>query len=107
MTRLKITVLERAFNREIAEAHGSAAFKTGSDFGPCSSFEDGEEILLDEIAPPPGFCPRAWADIYGEIRTVANGGGHDFMKHPDSAISCCTNGIRPVIFRIERIDTKA
>jgi len=106
MARLKITVLERTFNREIAEAYGSDAFKTGTDFGPCPSFEDGAEIVLDGIAPPPGFCPRAWADIHGEVRMVANGGAQDFMRRPHSALSCCTNGIRPVIFRIERIDPK-
>ena len=103
MTRLKLTVLERTFNREIAEAYGAEAFKRGGDFGPCSRFEDGKVFCLDGITPPPGFCPRAWADIHGEVHMVANGGEQDFTKRHGSAISCCTDGIRPVIFRIERI----
>jgi len=103
MTRLKLTVLERTFNREIAEAYGAEAFKRGGDFGPCSRFKDGEVIRLDGITPPPEFCPRAWADIHGEVRMVASGGGQDFVKRPGSAISCCTDGIRPVVFRIERM----
>jgi len=103
MTRLRITVLERTFNREIAESYGSDAFKTGDSFGPCPRFEDGQGFLWDGAAPPPGFCPRAWADIHGEIRMVQSGGAHDFLKRPHAAISCCTDGIRPVVFRIERV----
>jgi len=34
---------------------------------------------------------------------VQSGGAHDFLKRPHAAISCCTDGIRPVVFRIERV----
>jgi uncharacterized repeat protein (TIGR04076 family) len=103
MARLKITVLERTFNEEIAEAYGSAGFKAGRGFGPCPNFRDGQSFVLDGLRKPLDFCSWAWADIHRAIRTVAFGGEDDFMKIPGSALGCCTDGMKPVIFRIERI----
>jgi len=105
MAKVKITVLERTFNPEIAEAYGSDAFKEGSGCGPCANFEDGQSFMLDGLSMPEGFCSRAWADIHGAVRTVAFGGEHHFMKIRGSAIVCCTDGMKPVVFRVERVDS--
>ena len=107
MAKLKITVLERTFNPEIAEAYGSEAFKQGSGFGPCPNFEEGQMFVLDGLSKPERFCNWAWADIHGAVRTVAFGGEHHFMKTPGSAIVCCTDGMKPVVFRLERVDSSA
>ena len=105
MAGLKITVLERTCNKELAEAFGSIEFLERDGGGPCSRFEDGQTFLLSVAECPSGFCERAWSDIQGEVRTVLSGGAHDFMKRPGSALGNCTSGIRPVIFRIERVDS--
>lgn len=105
MAKLRITVLERAFNEEIAEAYGFVGFKSGRGFGPCPNFEDGQAFVLDGLNKPDNFCNWAWADIHGAIRTVAFGGEHDYMLTRGSAISCCTDGMKPVIFKLERVDS--
>ena len=104
MAKVMISVLERTFNPEIAEAYGSDVFREGSRFGPCSDFDEGQSFILDGLNMPEGFCSRAWADIQGAVRTVAFGGEHHFMKTRGSAIVCCTDGMKPVVFRVERID---
>lgn len=105
MAKLKITVLERTFNPEIAEEYGSDGFKQGRGFGPCPNFIDGQEFVLDGLSRPERFCSWAWADIHGAVRTIAFGGEHHFMKTRGSAISCCTDGMKPVIFKLERVDS--
>jgi len=107
MPKLKITVLERTFNHEIAEAYGSDGFKQGRGFGPCPNFQDGQEFVLDGLSKPERFCNWAWADLHGAIRTVAFGGEHDYLKKRGAALACCTDGMKPVVFRIERVNSSA
>ena len=103
MAKLKITALERTFNPEIAEAYGSDDFKRGRGFGPCPNFEDGQTFILDGLSKPKRFCNWAWADIHGAIRTIAFGGEHDYVKTRGAAIVCCTDGMKPVVFKLERV----
>ena len=104
MAKVKITVVERTFNQEITEAYGSEPFLAGRGNGPCPNFEDGQEFILDALSKPDGFCNWAWADIHREVRTVAFGGGFDWVNTPNSAICCCTDGMKPVVFKVERIE---
>jgi len=107
MNRVRITVIERTLNPEIAEEYGSAEYKSSSADGRCPRFRDREALTLDGLEKPAGFCDRAWADIQGALRTVAHGGEHSFMVSRGAAIVCCTDGIRPVVFRIERVASEA
>ena len=104
MAKIRITVVERTFNKDITEEYGSAAFLEGPGNGPCARFEDGQVFVLDRMAKPEGFCDWAWADIHREIRTVAFGGGFPWVNTPHSAITCCTDGMKPVVFKVERIE---
>ena len=107
MAKLKITILERTFNQEIASRYGSEGFKMGRGFGPCPNFHEGQVFVLDGLSKPARFCNWAWADIHGTIRTVAFGGAHDHLATSNAAIVCCTDGMKPVVFRIERVDSSA
>ncbi len=104
MQRIKITVVERTFNKDITEEFGSEAFLKGRGNGPCANFEDGQEFILDRMDKPQGFCPWAWADIHREIRTVAFGGGFPWVNKPRAAITCCTDGMKPVVFCVEQVE---
>ena len=54
---------------------------------------------------PENFCDWAWHDIYKIVITLVSKGNFDiWMKEKGTAISCCTDGIRPVVFKLERID---
>jgi uncharacterized repeat protein (TIGR04076 family) len=104
MSKVRITVVERTFNEEISRDYGSEGFLAGRGFGPCPNFQEGQEFILDGLSKPQRFCSWAWADIHREVRTVAFGGGFPWVNTPDSAIACCTDGMKPVVFKIERID---
>lgn len=52
------------------------------------------------------FCSEAWDAISRYIYTGLQGGSimKDWMKNENEMITCCSDGTRPVIFKIERID---
>ena len=93
---VKITVMKKTYNPEMVERY--AANPDG--WAPCSHFEIGDEFVTDPVRPwdmPEGFCGWAWADIQRMVYGMARGGQKCF-------VTCCTDGYRPVIFKLERID---
>ena len=71
-----------------------------------------------QSATPPGtvhcgsdgvpFCSEAWDAISRYIYAALQGGSimKNWMKNENEMIACCSDGTRPVIFKIERIDEK-
>ena len=99
---LHITVLKRAaFDDLIAEyvpQHRKATY------GPCERFEDGQVFEVRGGTPPPGFCARAWASLFGDLAVVELGGDAPWINRNNTMITCCNDGLTPVVFRIERIE---
>lgn len=56
--------------------------------------------------PDKPFCSEAWDAISRYIYTGLQGGSimKGWMKEENTMIACCSDGTRPVIFKIERID---
>jgi uncharacterized repeat protein (TIGR04076 family) len=52
---------------------------------------------------PHGFCPTAWIALSSNIRLLSYGCNFPWIKEEGVTINCCTDGLRPVIFKIERI----
>ena len=52
---------------------------------------------------PEGFCERAWPDIRHEVAMVMYEATDPWIETPGVAVTCCNVGLRPVIFRIERV----
>lgn len=52
------------------------------------------------------FCSEAWDAISRYIYTGFQGGSimKGWMKDENTMITCCSEGTRPVILKIERID---
>ena len=105
MAACKVTVLKRTLNADIATRH------IGMEIGPCDQFKDGDEFLITAgMGKPDNFCGWAWNDIYKVVVTIARGGNFNdgmftgWMKDDKSMITCCTDGVRPVIFKVERIE---
>lgn len=105
---VKITVLKKEFYREIAEAY----LTEGGSAGPCPILETGQTFLYrsdEEAIMPEGFCPWAWVQLYPEIsrmsieRVPRKPDGEYWWRYPDKTISCCTDGVRPVVFLLERL----
>lgn len=100
MTKLKITVLKRQDPNDIFDEFPVAKRDW---MVPCSVYEDGQEYVLDSMKMPEGFCGSAWQTIYPNVRTLLYGGDLPFFDEKGTAVTCCADGMRPVIFKIERI----
>jgi len=102
MGKVKITVLRKMFNQDFAIKYCK------DEAAPCPVFNEGQEFIYEpfgEGKKPENFCDHAWVDIYTLVFTLAsNGSFPTWMKNENSIIGCCTDGIRPVVFKIERID---
>ena len=94
-TVCKITVVKRAVEQELADRYRDGKVTQ------CEVFKDGQEFTLSEPwSPPTGFCAWAWADIRSYVMSNFHGG--DFPT-----VACCTDGFRPVHFRIERVAARS
>ena len=93
---VRITVLRRLLHGDLLDAHADSIWE------PCERLAEGQEFISDGANMPPGFCSWAWADIQKYVLTLARGG--DFLGvKPGMFVTCCTDGFRPVLFRLERI----
>ena len=100
-SKVKLTVLKRQDPKELFDEY---PVKERDWFVPCAIYEDGQEFILEEnLAMPENFCTSAWATIYPNVRLLSFGGNLPFFEEEGVAISCCSDGMRPVIFKLERI----
>jgi len=99
---LRITVLKRAAFEDLIEAYVPQGRKVS--YGPCDRFEDGQVFDVRGGVPPSGFCARAWASVFGDLAVVELGGNAPWIDRPRTMITCCNDGLTPVVFRIERIE---
>jgi uncharacterized repeat protein (TIGR04076 family) len=103
MKKCKITVLKKNFDKELADQYGAIGL------GPCPMLNAGQVFHAD-FARPDGFCDEAWKAIYQYVFALANGAGSDgslfyfgdWIRVPEVAICSCNDGLRPVVFKIER-----
>ncbi len=99
MAKAKITVLKRMVNPDLINE-----YLGGEGMGPCGLFEDGQVFIQEDWKPPDGFCQWAWSDIHKEIILIRRGGDQGGPMPKGTAIACCTDGFKPVVFKIERIE---
>ena len=101
MNKCKITVIKRCLDEELVKEYGYEGF------GKCPAHKEGD-VFYSDFRKPEGFCDEAWKAIYQYAFALASGGDtfyfSDWVKEPGVAISCCNDGLRPVIFKIERTD---
>ena len=96
---VKITVLKRVQTGDILKEYGKETVES-----ECPMVKEGQEFLVKEdLAMPEGFCSWAWADIQRDVVVLAMGGDFSWIKKPGTVVSCCTDGLRPVIFKLERV----
>jgi uncharacterized repeat protein (TIGR04076 family) len=93
--RVRITVLKKLFHQEFVDRYAAQPER----WTACTHFELGQEFLTSRDAPwemPAGFCGWAWADMQKLVYGMARGG-------QDMFVTCCTDGYRPVIFKLEKV----
>ena len=93
---VRITVLRRLQHRDLLERCADSIWE------PCERLAEGETFLSQSRNMPEGFCSWAWADIQKYVLTLARGGDFVGVK-PGVFVTCCTDGFRPVLFKLERV----
>ena len=125
--KVKVTVIDKKLYPEL-----QSEYCANPDAGACSCYNVGDEFVFeradgkdhffymglgtltktdadpDTVAggPKRPHCSEAWDAIARYIYTGLQGGSimRGWMKEENTMIACCSDGTRPVIFRIERID---
>ena len=101
MAKVKITVIKKIDRKEMFGENPPAATDGASQ---CERLETGQEFIFDGNECPSGFCPWAFADIQRDLIHVLFDGSFPWIKEKGIGISCCTDGLRPVIFKIEKVE---
>lgn len=75
--------------------------------GPCNRFQCGQEIIVTNenisgFEQGNNFCPKAWACIRQHVHDALDQSSNTcgITRSAKSAIACCSDGTRPVIFKI-------
>lgn len=128
--KVKVTVIDKKLYSDL-----QAEFCADPDAGACPCYHVGDEFLFERygkaddfwhmglrtlkndvnntasVAGGDGFphCSEAWDAISRYIYTGLQGGSimRGWMNDERIMIACCSDGTRPVIFKIERLDYKA
>jgi len=96
--QIKITVLKRFDTKEVFKAPPVKAKYSG----PCPMVKEGQVLYVDDSMPSE-FCPYAWDAIFPSIVALrSNGNFSEWYDEPGVAVACCPDGLRPVVFKIER-----
>jgi uncharacterized repeat protein (TIGR04076 family) len=104
MTRpVKITVVAKLTTEDVYGSMENAPAELMHDYTPeCPIMEVGDEFIVEDIVScPAGFCAWAFADIQRDIVTLMFGGKYPWLEEEGKAVSCCTDGLRPVMFLLE------
>ena len=99
---VRITVLKTLFHEDLADEYR----RPDVHYGPCPFFTAGQEFTVNYLAErPEGFaCDWAWDDIHKILFALMVGGSFGtWMNDPNVFITCCTDGVKPVIFKVERL----
>ena len=104
MPKVRITVLKKTFDQDLVDEYiEDKEFRR--QFGKCFVFEEGQTFVSEDWpSQPEGFCERAWPDIRHEVAMVMYGASIPWVTESGFTITCCNDGLRPVIFLIERVE---
>jgi len=102
MKECKITVLKKMFNEDLVEEYGQPDIHQG----PCPHCTAGQEFIVrSALDRPEEFCGWAWNDMEKILMTAWLEGNFDpWMNNKNEFITCCTYGLEPVVFKVERIE---
>lgn len=128
--KVKLTVIGKKLYPEL-----QAEYCAEPDVGACPCYEVGDEFIFERYGAADDFwhmgldtlkqsacaagataggtsfphCSEAWDAISRYIYTGLQGGAimRGWMRDERVMIACCSDGTRPVIFKIERLDYKA
>lgn len=98
---VKVTVIKKL---SMTDIHGEAGAGAAATMEPvCDLFNVGDEFVFDGTMPQK-FCVGAFKDIGRWVTALRFGASFPWMEKEGTMVACCTDGLRPVIFRLERMD---
>jgi len=96
---VRITVVKML---SLKDVFGSSPPKaTAETKSVCPKLKEGD-TFVSKGGFPQAFCGWAFADIQRDIATIRFGGSYPWMQEEGVVYSSCTDGLRPVVFRLER-----
>ena len=101
----KITVLKTLYHQDLVEEYRRPDIRKG----PCPFFKVGDEFTVNYLTErPEGFqCDWAWHDIHKILMILMTKGNFGtWMKNENNFITCCTDGTKPVVFKVERLESE-
>lgn len=103
MARVRITILKTDFDADLARLYGAPEVT-----GPCSLLKPGQVIWCDRHYQPAEICGEAWKCMQHYVYALYHGAtepfGKGWMRDGNVAIATCNDGLRPVTFKIERVE---
>jgi uncharacterized repeat protein (TIGR04076 family) len=70
-----------------------------------NGLKEGTEFLVENLQKPDKFCSWAWNDLNKDVTTLSFGGDHPWSEK-DVMYTACTDGMRPVCFKLERVKSE-
>jgi uncharacterized repeat protein (TIGR04076 family) len=103
--RVRITVLKKIDPENVFNGQVPTRPDNGEPYRICDAVEEEDVFVVGrDRGMPEGFCPSAWTSI-GDTVSLIQWGGDYYPNLPrGTAITCCSDGIRPVCFRVERLE---
>ena len=103
--QVRITVFKRGYEQDLADR-----FLANPQTGKCSIFQDGQTFLVtkenyDNFPYENHCCVAAWDVIKNKVYAALQGGTFywaGWMKDQRQQILCCDDGVRPVVFLLEK-----
>lgn len=102
MTKVKISVVKSFSKKDVFGDELPDGLKGPLDV--CDTHRPGQEFFFDGSGCPEGICPWAFADIFRDILHLWKGGDFPWVGKPGVMYSACTDGKKPVIFKLERVE---
>lgn len=101
--KIRITVLKKFTSKDVLGY--DFVFPNGYIVKDCELVQEGQEFIVDdELSMPEGFCKWAWVDIYRDVAILTMGGTFASGELAGKKYSCCSDGIKPVVFYLERVE---
>jgi uncharacterized repeat protein (TIGR04076 family) len=99
-TKLKVTVFKKFSPEDI---FGHEVLARGKTLQACNH-QVGDEFIVDHhLDRPKDFCGQAWQDLYTTLMIYYFGGDYNWPE-PGVTYQPCGDGMRTVIFKIEKMD---
>lgn len=105
MPKVRVTVAKLAVHEDLIQKHLHPN-RLPQGLRACDVFEEGQQFDIEDWPGRPDdfTCDWAWSDIQRDVARIMFGGNPFWMAKQGTTMTCCSDGLRPVSFLVERIE---